>query len=109
MLDQATSYIRQLQDKNEQLNRRKEAQSNPTSGSCSSSRLAPVVETRSEDGVYLELNLICGLHKKFMLHEVVSILQEGGAEVISLAYHNADDSVFYTIRSQVYVYIWQIL
>ncbi|KAA8529581.1 hypothetical protein F0562_034319 [Nyssa sinensis] len=60
------------------------------------------VEVR-EIGSTLELNLVTGLDKRVMLHEVLHVLEaEGTAEVVSASYSNVGDKIFYTIHSQVH-------
>ncbi|KAJ9176395.1 hypothetical protein P3X46_011712 [Hevea brasiliensis] len=96
VLDQATSHVKQLQGRIEELmNRRKEMQ--PTMKS-SSARI-PALNIRTRDTI-LEVNLITGLQKNFMLHEIINVLQEEGADIINFAYRSTCDSVLYSIRAQ---------
>ncbi|KAF2286640.1 hypothetical protein GH714_023129 [Hevea brasiliensis] len=90
VLDQATSHVKQLQGRIEELmNRRKEMQ--PTMKS-SSARI-PALNIRTRDTI-LEVNLITGLQKNFMLHEIINVLQEEGADIINFAYRSTCDSVY---------------
>jgi UTP:GlnB (protein PII) uridylyltransferase len=60
----------------------------------------PVIEVRSED-TNLEVILVSGLHNRFELHRVLSILDQEGADVKSANISVVGDKVFYTIHSQV--------
>ena len=66
----------------------------------SSSSREPVLDIQCRDSI-LEVNLVTGLTENFMSQQLISVLQEGGAEIISFSYHRTADSVIYTIRSQV--------
>ncbi|KAF5459877.1 hypothetical protein F2P56_019789 [Juglans regia] len=112
-LDYATSYITQLRGKIEKLRLTKErAASSSTSGSSSMStnmidhnmtigtRQLPIVDLR-DLGPCIEVVLISGLQKNFMLYEVISILQEEGADVVSASFYTAGDKIFHTIHAQV--------
>lgn len=99
VLVQATSHVKQLQGRIEELrNRRMEMQS--TMNNSSRSARIPVMEIRSRDDVF-EVNLITGLRKNFMFHEVINVIQEEGAEVTSFAQFNDGDCVFHIIRAKV--------
>lgn len=49
----------------------------------------------------LEVNLISGLDKNFMLYEIISVLQEEAAEVIHASQLRADDKFIFIIKSKV--------
>ncbi|XP_059658563.1 transcription factor bHLH168-like [Cornus florida] len=102
LLDQAITYVKRLKEKVEKLNQRKEQlKGDGENGGeyTMGSNILPQLSLR-EVGSTLEVNLITGRDKSFMLHEVVSVLSQEGAEVVSASYSNADDKVFYTIVSQ---------
>ncbi|CAK9187456.1 unnamed protein product [Ilex paraguariensis] len=61
--------------------------------------VSPVLAIR-EMGSILEVNLITGLSKSFTLHQVFSVLQQEGAEVVSASSSTVGVRVFYTIYSQ---------
>ncbi|KAL0385059.1 UNVERIFIED_CONTAM: Transcription factor [Sesamum radiatum] len=72
------------------------------SGSMGGSKL-PVVEVR-ELGSNLEVVLISsGLCKTVMLHQIVSILEQEGAEVVNVNFSNMGAHIFHTIHAQVKV------
>ncbi|OVA07601.1 Myc-type [Macleaya cordata] len=59
----------------------------------------PILEVR-DFGSILEVILICGLNKNFMFNEVITVLEEEGAEVVNASFSIVGDKVFHTIHSQ---------
>ncbi|KAF2314693.1 hypothetical protein GH714_030046 [Hevea brasiliensis] len=59
----------------------------------------PMIELR-EMGSSIEVILISGLKKNFMLYEVITILEEEGAEVVSASFSTVGDKVFHTVHAQ---------
>nr|XP_010940038.1 transcription factor bHLH162 [Elaeis guineensis] len=104
-LDLATSYIKMLQDRIEKLKQRRELQtsvegiSNDISREMTIGIRLPVIEVRHQDS-NLEVVLITGLNKSFMFHEVISILEEEGAEVVSASFSAVGDKIFHIIHSK---------
>ncbi|XP_049393474.1 transcription factor bHLH168-like [Solanum stenotomum] len=92
-VDQVISYIEELKERVEVLKRRKD-------GTTSCSIKTPMVEVRELDST-LEVILVSGLQKNFTLQEVIIIIEEEGAQVVSANYSTIDDMMFYTIRAQV--------
>ena len=108
-LELAASYIKQLRERVEGLRRVKEEQAittTRTSSSAMSSMMIglrlPVVELR-DFGSTIEVVLISGLNKNFMFYEVINVLSEEGAEVVSASYSTVGDKVFHTIHAQVII------
>lgn len=121
-LSLAASYITQLRERIEKLKARKEQAKMKHTPSISngnnnkrndvvfghtmmpigsSSRTTlPMIELR-DLGCSIEVVLISGLHKNFMLYEVISVLEEEGAEVVSASFTVVDDKVFHTLHAQV--------
>lgn len=60
----------------------------------------PVIDLR-DLGSSLELMLISGLNKNFMLYEVITVLEEEGAEVVSASVSTVGDKVFHSLHAQV--------
>ncbi|KAK6795297.1 hypothetical protein RDI58_008750 [Solanum bulbocastanum] len=58
-----------------------------------------MVEVRELDST-LEVILVSGLQKNFTLQEVIIIIEEEGAQVVSANYSTTDDMIFYMIRAQ---------
>lgn len=118
-LDQASSYIRQSRERIEKLKERKEQEmkstnetytnslnnNNPTNRN-GGSRL-PLVELR-DMGSSIQVLLISGLRKNFMLYEVIAIIEEEGAEVIGASFSTVGDKVFHTIDAQV-IYYFEVM
>ncbi|KAG5618343.1 hypothetical protein H5410_018167 [Solanum commersonii] len=83
-VDQVISYIEELKERVEVLKRRKD-------GTTSCSIKTPMVEVRELDSTL----------ENFTLQEVIIIIEEEGAQVVSANYSTIDDMMFYTIRAQV--------
>ncbi|KAK6924862.1 hypothetical protein RJ641_009188 [Dillenia turbinata] len=60
----------------------------------------PVLEIR-DYGLGLEVNLMSGLRKNFMLFEVITVLEEEGASVVSASLSTVGNKVFHTLHAQV--------
>ncbi|KAL2515774.1 BHLH domain-containing protein [Forsythia ovata] len=107
-LDQATSYIKQLRERIEELKRRKRLLALSTAEETNSSIRNSVIGLKlpilrfRELGSSFEVVLISGHKKKFMLYQVIRILEEGGAEVVSASLSNIGDNVFLTLHAQYY-------
>ncbi|XP_062191434.1 transcription factor bHLH168-like [Phragmites australis] len=64
---------------------------------------APVVEVRDHhDGSSLDLVLISSMERPFKLHEVITVLEEEGAEIINANLSVAGRKIFYTIHSRAF-------
>ncbi|KAL3716889.1 hypothetical protein ACJRO7_008465 [Eucalyptus globulus] len=112
-LDQAASYIKQLKERIDGLKLRKDQAVLKSEGIDTSSSLTssidqeaklgfvlPVLQLR-EYGLGLEVILISGRRKNFMLYEVINILEEEGAEVVSASFSVVGDKIFHTLHAQV--------
>ncbi|KAH8493079.1 hypothetical protein Peur_072372 [Populus x canadensis] len=106
-IELAACYIKQLRERVEGLKRVKEEQAITTTRTSSSAMTSmmiglrlPVVELR-DFGSTIEVVLISGLNKNFMFYEVINVLSDEGAEVISASYATVGDKVFHTIHAQV--------
>ena len=60
----------------------------------------PLLEIK-DLGSGIEVMLISGLNKNFMLYEVISVLEEEGAEVVAANFSTVADKIFYTFHAQV--------
>ncbi|XP_011087146.1 uncharacterized protein LOC105168709 [Sesamum indicum] len=112
-LEQATTYIKLLAARVEEMKRRKtqavmtSTTANPTRSSKNNAGFMgrskpPVVKIR-ELGSNLEVVLISGLCKTVMLHQVISIIEQEGAEVVNVNLSNIAGQIFHTIHAQVKV------
>ena len=71
-------------------------------GEKSCEALAPVVEVRQHDDSSLDVVLICSLERPVKLHEVITVLEEEGAEIVNANYSVAAGlKIFYAIHSRV--------
>ncbi|KAL6847740.1 hypothetical protein ACP4OV_021868 [Aristida adscensionis] len=107
-LDNATAYIKQLKARIDELRRRKEAAGGGRGSSFSSNGGAaaggggvrmPVIEVRQREGT-LDVALVSDAGRPFKLHEVITVLEQEGAEVVSASFSVVGDKIFYTIHSQ---------
>lgn len=108
-LEHAATYIKELRERIEELKGRKEEaimeesgrgkyRSNINDGGLS----LPMVELR-DMGSSIEVNVISGLNKNFMSYQVIRILQEEGADVVSASFNTVGDKIFHTFHAQVYI------
>lgn len=102
-LDHAAAYIKHLKERIEKLKKIKE-QAMVISGANNNKIMMglrlPIVELR-DLGSSIEVVLISGLKKNFMMYEVITIIEEEGAEVVSVSFSTVGDKVFHTIHAQV--------
>ncbi|KAK4841329.1 hypothetical protein QYF36_002754 [Acer negundo] len=98
-VDQVTSYIRKLEEKIKKLRERKEIILKGDHDDHDEKFEAVVINVKSSEST-LEVSIISGLKKKNLLHQVISVLVEEGAEVVKITYHNAGGRVFHTIYSK---------
>ncbi|XP_038981562.1 transcription factor bHLH162-like [Phoenix dactylifera] len=103
-LDQATSYIKKLRERIERLKKEKEMalssqRLDTTTGRVLSSFRLPVIEVRHSDSS-LEVFIVSGLSKGFIFHDVLSVLEEEGAEAINASFSIVGDKIFCSIHSQ---------
>lgn len=105
-LDLAASYIKSLQGRIEKLKQKRESGTNSNginkdiSNEMPIGTRLPVIEVRHQES-NLEVVLISGLNRSFTFHEVISILEEEGAEVVNATFSIVGDKIFHTIHSQV--------
>ncbi|GMI75393.1 hypothetical protein like AT4G20970 [Hibiscus trionum] len=108
-LDLAAAYIKHLRERIEKLKKMKEEamNSNEPSGSMTETTAAaapvglsvPVVELR-DLGSAIELVLITGLNRNFMLYQVISILEQEGAEVVSANFSTVGGKIFHSLHAK---------
>ncbi|OEL36827.1 hypothetical protein BAE44_0002154 [Dichanthelium oligosanthes] len=128
-LDQATAYIKKLKERVDELQqKRTSAQlmvagmrgggsastlaATATSGGAKSEEAAqeavdledPVVEVvhHHDDGSSLDVVLISSVERPFKLHEVVTVLEEEGAEIINANLSVAGRKIFHTIHCRAF-------
>ncbi|KAH7528482.1 transcription factor bHLH162 [Ziziphus jujuba] len=108
-LNVAACYIKQLSEKIEKMKLKKEAAIKAKEASNGNFNIdainmigirLPVIELK-DLGSSIEVILISGLKKNFMLYEVISVLEEEGAEVVSASFSTVGDKVFHSVHAQV--------
>ncbi|XP_026440686.1 transcription factor bHLH162-like, partial [Papaver somniferum] len=120
--DNAAAYIQELRKRIDELKRKKQGMihggeqeiisinsSTSTSSSSSTSTMTgtnlpganlPILEVKDfEDAMVVVV--VTGLNKNFMFYELITILEEHGAEVVSASFATVSDKVYHTIHSQV--------
>ncbi|KAL3716890.1 hypothetical protein ACJRO7_008466 [Eucalyptus globulus] len=98
-LDQAASYTRQLKERIDGLKPSKK-QAELQSEGIDTSRFVLLVFQLRDHSLGLELIWISGRRKNFMLYEVINILEEEGAEVVSASFYVIGDKIFHTVHAQ---------
>uniref|UniRef100_A0ACD5TS62 Uncharacterized protein n=1 Tax=Avena sativa TaxID=4498 RepID=A0ACD5TS62_AVESA len=127
-LDEAAKYIKNLKERVDELRRRRNSAQvmatlreiggvstppatttttmNDPEGSLEfegkKRELPPVVEVRQHDDSSIDVVLICHAEKPVKLHEVITILEEEGAEIVNANHSVAGLKIFYTIHSRVF-------
>ncbi|KAJ1384452.1 Helix-loop-helix DNA-binding domain superfamily [Sesbania bispinosa] len=102
-LDLAARYIKHMRERIDKLKRQKEeaVRSNQTDKMFNIESKLPVLELR-DLGSGIQVMLVSGLNNKtFMLYEVISVLEEEGAEVVNASFSTVGDKIFYTVHAQV--------
>lgn len=108
-LDQTAAYIKELKERIDELKLKKEIlalmnndDNIPMSSPISASfRVRPVVELREIGSSTIEVLVVSGLDKNFRLCDVMSVLQEEGADVVGANISSVGDRVFHTLHAQV--------
>ncbi|KAK4479315.1 hypothetical protein RD792_014826 [Penstemon davidsonii] len=91
-LEQAAYYIKKLRERIEELRRRKSENPN---------HHHHVLKLRDLGGSSLEVIFISGLiRKNIMLHQIIAILEQGGAEVVTVTISKIGDKIFHTLHAQ---------
>ncbi|XAR68011.1 hypothetical protein NMG60_11002987 [Bertholletia excelsa] len=108
-IDAAVKYIKSLQMKLERSKERKESliessRKRPHSSSTARDQFvqglrSPQMEIR-EMGSALEVVLITGEEDKFIFYEIIRVIHEEGAEVVSANFSVLGDSVFHVVQAK---------
>ena len=125
-LDEAAAYIKKLKKRVDELQQKRSSaqlsaakrgggscgggastsagtSSGGGAGSEKANEEAAMVEVRHHhDGSSLDVVLISGVERPFKLHEVVTVLEEEGAEIVNANFSVSGHRIFYTIHSRVY-------
>ncbi|XP_025655298.1 transcription factor bHLH162 isoform X2 [Arachis hypogaea] len=106
-LDLAARYIKHMRERIEELKKQKQhvmmesKNNNNNTIMCKNiDTKLPLLELR-EFGSGIEVVLVCGLRNKtFMLYEVINVLEEEGAEVVTASFSTVGDKIFYILHAQ---------
>ncbi|XP_064958316.1 transcription factor bHLH168-like isoform X1 [Musa acuminata AAA Group] len=94
LLEQATHYVNELKERVERLKQKKEKTSGVLIG------FGEPLVTVTHLGSNLVVNLVCGLRTRSMLHPVIIVLLEEGADVTSASSNIVGDKIFHTVHCQ---------
>lgn len=102
-LDLAVSYIKHMRERIDKLKRKKEQgmksnQANDLIFDIDSK--LPVLEVR-DLGSGIEVTMVTGLNKNFMFSEVINVVEEEGAEVVTASFSTTGNKIFYNVHAQV--------
>ncbi|CAL9061416.1 transcription factor bHLH162-like [Musa acuminata AAA Group] len=100
-LDQATSYIKKLEERIENLKQRRLTWAMTETNGVTVGFQLPILEVRHRD-MDLEILLISRVSKRFMFHEVINVLEEEGADVVNASFSTVGDKIFHTIHSKAF-------
>ncbi|KAL2340886.1 hypothetical protein Fmac_008826 [Flemingia macrophylla] len=99
-LDHAARYIEHMRERIEKLKKKKEQMSRERDVNKNVECKLPVLELR-DLGSGIEVVVVSGLNKTFLLHEIISVLEEEGAEVVAASFSTIGERVFYVVHAQV--------
>lgn len=109
-MDEAVNYIKSLQANLEKLKEKKESlmgsQKRPQTSSTSNAEASttslrsPIMEIR-DMGSNLQVTLVTGPEDRRIFYDIIGILHEESAEVLSASFSVIGDSVFHVILAQV--------
>ncbi|XP_048500337.1 transcription factor bHLH168-like [Beta vulgaris subsp. vulgaris] len=114
-IEQATNYIVELRERVDNLNKRKgqlEMTGNQEAGTSSNQQnttlndvtmadsALPIIDVK-DLGSSLEVQLVMTLEDNIMLHEVIRILEEEGAEVVNATFSTSGNKVIHTLHAKV--------
>lgn len=105
-INQATIYIKNSRKRIEELERRKRELTLMKRGAVNNgvnnatNMDLPILEIK-DLGSEFEVILISGPNKNFMLHQIIRIMEDGGAQVVSLNFATIHNKTFHTFHAQV--------
>ncbi|XP_057772713.1 transcription factor bHLH167-like [Salvia miltiorrhiza] len=97
-IDEAASYIKILRERIQVLERRKAQLIN--SGSTGGGLMSPIL-TVKELGFGVEVVLISGVNKNFLLSQVISVIEQEAAQVLTVNISTVAQNIIYTLHAQV--------
>ncbi|KAK8512871.1 hypothetical protein V6N13_090385 [Hibiscus sabdariffa] len=105
LVENATIYIKQLQERVEELSRRKAQLVRELNGqprAVGDETIIPLVLeiSDSESESTVQVDLIAGTGTTIALCDIVTILEEEGAEIVNVTYHNDGNRIILSVHSQ---------
>ncbi|XP_026378601.1 transcription factor bHLH162-like [Papaver somniferum] len=91
LIDQAANYIQEQRKRIDKLKRKKDL--------LTTTWLPEYY--KDFDSNTLEVVLITGMNEHFMYYQLITVLEEEGAEVVNASFATVNDKIFYTVHSQV--------
>lgn len=105
-IDEACAYIKNMRERIEVLNGRKAQLISSyvtRSGYGGSGHMYPIL-TVKELGFGVEVNLISGLNRNFILSQVlISVIEQEAAHILSVNMSRVGESIIHTIHAQVII------
>ncbi|XP_047945370.1 transcription factor bHLH168-like [Salvia hispanica] len=101
-IDAASAYIKNMRERIEVLNRRKAqviSSYAARTGHDGAGHKYPIL-TVKELGLGVEVMLISGLNKNFMLSQVISVIEQEAAQVLSVNISRVGETIIHTIHAQ---------
>uniref|UniRef100_A0A0D3DY41 BHLH domain-containing protein n=1 Tax=Brassica oleracea var. oleracea TaxID=109376 RepID=A0A0D3DY41_BRAOL len=106
LIDEATSYMIKMKENVKYLKEKKKSLLGgevPGKRSEGSSSLLPKLSIHSRDSI-IEMNLIIDVNmKRLMLHELMRVFEEEGAQVMTASLQNLNDRTACTIIAQAFI------
>ncbi|PSR89764.1 Transcription factor bHLH36 like [Actinidia chinensis var. chinensis] len=105
-IHEAVNYIKSLQAKLEKSKKKKETLSSTTKRphTCTNDQSLPTVKSPKieihEMGQALNVTLVTGHDNKFIFHEIIRLIHEDGAEVLSANFSVIGDSIFHAVHAK---------
>ncbi|MED6135351.1 hypothetical protein PIB30_045611 [Stylosanthes scabra] len=109
-LDLAARYIKHMTERIEKLKKQKQQvmmESKNNNNSSNNTIMCKIIDTKlpllelRAFGSSIEVVLVCGLRNKtFMFYEVISVLEEEGAAVVTASFSTVGDKIFYIVHAQ---------
>ncbi|KAK8582860.1 hypothetical protein V6N13_069628 [Hibiscus sabdariffa] len=102
LVENATIYIKQLQERVEELSRRKAQLIRELNGQPRTVMplVLKITDSESESTVQVDLIAGTGTGTTIALCDIVTILEEEGAEIVNVTYHNDGNRIILSVHSQ---------
>ncbi|CAO2826375.1 unnamed protein product [Amaranthus hypochondriacus] len=98
-IEHARNYIVELKERVDNLEKRKEELEMIVSQEDTDSCILPVIEVK-ESGNNLEVQLVIKQDQDIMLHQLIQILEEEGAEVVNASFSTSGYKLIHTLHAK---------